>query len=161
MMDLTGDKYGSLTVLEEAPKRRTSGGSRRYWKCVCDCGEVVEVYHSNLRGGLVLTCGCSRGLLPKEVSQGPEYGSWWNMKNRCDNPSCKDYKNYGGRGITYDESWKDFLQFLSDMGPLPNPELTLERIDNDGNYCKKNCEWATRAEQNNNSRNTKRLRAKR
>jgi len=82
------------------------------------------------------------------------------MKDRCDNPDNKDYKNYGGRGITYDESWSDFLQFLSDMGPLPNPELTLERTDNDGNYCKTNCKWATRAEQNLNSRNTKRLRAK-
>jgi hypothetical protein len=83
------------------------------------------------------------------------------MRYRCDDPSYKDYKNYGARGITYDVSWQNFLQFAADMGHKPRPELTLERLDNDGPYCKANCVWATRKEQNNNSRNTKRLRAKR
>jgi hypothetical protein len=81
------------------------------------------------------------------------------MRYRCDDPSNKDYKNYGGRGITYCKRWRDFMNFAEDVGHKPRPELTLERVDNDGPYNKKNCVWATRAVQNNNSRNNKRLRA--
>ena len=131
-LDLTGDRYGSLTVLELAPSRRSSSGLKTFWKCLCDCGTITEVYISNLRCGEVKTCGCSRGLLPKEWSQGPEYGAWCNMRYRCDNPDNKDYKNYGGRGITYCAEWKEFLQFAEDMGDSPGPEYTLERVDNDG-----------------------------
>jgi len=80
------------------------------------------------------------------------------MRYRCDDPDHKDYKNYGGRGITYCNAWSDFLQFAKDMGHRPGPEFTLERINNDGPYRKSNCKWATRLEQNRNSRNTKRLR---
>jgi hypothetical protein len=83
------------------------------------------------------------------------------MRYRCDDPSNKDYKNYGARGITYDKKWRDFLKFAKDMGHKPSPEWTLERINNDGPYCKKNCKWATRVEQNNNSRNTSRLKSSR
>jgi len=80
------------------------------------------------------------------------YRSWLMMKNRCDNPRSPDYKNYGGRGIHYDSAWAYFRNFLADMGEREDG-MTLERSENDGPYCKANCHWATRTEQNRNSRN--------
>lgn len=155
-LDLIGHRFGSLKVRSTAPSR--PGARPRFWKCVCDCGTITEVSTSNLRCGYVQSCGCSRGPLPAEWSQSPEYMAWCNMRYRCDNPDDKDYKNYGGRGITYCEEWQDFLKFAKDMGHKPRPELSLERVDNDGPYCKANCEWATRKVQNNNTRATRRFR---
>jgi hypothetical protein len=74
------------------------------------------------------------------------------MKERCDNSVSGDYKNYGGRGITYDPRWEKFENFLEDMGEAPEG-LSIDRVDNNGNYCKENCRWATSAEQNGNKRN--------
>ena len=87
--------------------------------------------------------------------QGKEYRSWNNMKNRCNNPKLKEYKNYGGRGITYDSRWEDFREFFKDMGKRPEG-TTLDRIDVDKNYCKENCRWATKEEQQRNQRTHKR-----
>jgi hypothetical protein len=70
------------------------------------------------------------------------------MKDRCNHP--KRYPNYGGRGITYAPEWEDFQVFLQDMGKMPSADLTLERVDNNGNYCKANCIWATYSVQNQN-----------
>ena len=77
------------------------------------------------------------------------YAAWSHMKQRCDNVKDKDNKYYGGRGISYDPRWKNFKNFLIDMGE-PKPGETLDRIDNDGSYCKSNCRWASRAEQSRN-----------
>jgi hypothetical protein len=84
----------------------------------------------------------------------PTYRAWADMKARCNNPNKSNYKNYGGRGITYDPSWERFEVFLADMGMKPEKvdELSLERKDNDKNYCKDNCVWATRSIQNFNAR---------
>lgn len=85
----------------------------------------------------------------------PTYNSWDCMKQRCKNPNNKAYKNYGGRGITYDKRWEDFENFIKDMGVRPKGK-TLERIDVNKNYCKENCKWATRLEQQHNMRVHKR-----
>lgn len=84
----------------------------------------------------------------------PTYTSWQMMRDRCLNPRSKDYRHYGGRGITIDQRWDDFDRFLSDMGPCP-PGHTLERRDNDAPYGPSNCCWATRKEQVRNRRCTK------
>lgn len=80
----------------------------------------------------------------------PEYRSWQMMKNRCLNPRCADYRYYGGRGVKVCRRWLKFENFLADMGRKPSPELTLDRKRVNGNYCKSNCRWATRATQSRN-----------
>lgn len=92
----------------------------------------------------------------------PEYRVWQQVKQRCLNPRHRQYKDYGGRGITMCERWRNsFDSFLADVGPRPDPYLTLDRRDNDGNYEPNNCRWATYTEQNLNKRNnTKRLAAR-
>lgn len=79
----------------------------------------------------------------------PTYNSWLMMKNRCDNSNSKDYKYYGGKGISYDPRWKYFIMFFEDMGEKPSNK-TLDRIDSNGNYDKDNCRWATRKTQSRN-----------
>ncbi len=85
----------------------------------------------------------------------PEYESWSDMKRRCNNSQRKDYPNYGGRGITYNPAWEDFMVFFADMGPRPGMVYTLERKDSNGPYCKENCIWMLKSLQNRNQRNTK------
>ncbi len=84
----------------------------------------------------------------------PVYGAWHSMKNRCDNSNNRSYHNYGGRGIGYVPLWKDFTNFLRDMGE-PLPGQSLDRIDNNAGYSKQNCRWATMVVQSRNRRSNK------
>jgi len=80
-----------------------------------------------------------------------EYSCWKDMRKRCNNPHCRDFKNYGGRGIRVCSRWDSFDLFISDMGPCP-PGFTIDRKDNDGAYGPDNCKWSSRAQQNKNKR---------
>lgn len=158
----TGRRFTRLVVLGpgETVKKRTQ------WRCLCDCGSVVEVRTDHLLRGNTGSCGCFlRDVLlattpPSQRTHGMsasvEYRVWRHAIARCHNPRDSNYHNYGARGITVCERWRaSFVNFLEDMGHRPPGRMSLERVDNDSGYSKENCIWATAAAQARNSRNTK------
>jgi len=156
-----GDLFGSLTFIEEDFHEKEVTGFQKYRKAVveCFCGRKFITRISGLKNGKVKSCGCTRkdGLLLRitrhNMSTSPEYSVWESMKARCLNPNNIFYYNYGGRGITVCNEWMDFKNFYKDMGSKPTLGHSIERINNNGNYEKSNCKWATRDIQDRNRRN--------
>lgn len=138
--DETGNRYGKLVVLKEIKSRK----SRSNWLCQCDCGNTKEVLTSRLKSGAVRSCGCLAKKNRKEhgLSHSKEYLAWTSMKQRCLNPNDKAYANYGGRGITVCDEWKDnFQAFYSYIGKAPGSDYSIDRIEVDGNYEPGNVRW--------------------
>jgi hypothetical protein len=173
---LPGQQFGRLTVLEET-RKAVSGrpAGRRAAKCQCSCGNIVVIFLSHLTSGCVVSCGCRRRDLGHELAKSPErltairarftthgmaghplYGTYRNMVARCYDPRRKDFARYGGRGIGVHEEWLGdpavFIAWIeANLGPRPTG-MSLDRVDNEGNYEPGNVQWATFSEQQLNRR---------
>jgi hypothetical protein len=159
-IDLTGQKFNRLIVVNLQP---TPKGKPLKWECLCDCGNTVITRGSSLKNNHTRSCGCynkervSETVIKNKTTHGmvssSEYSIWSNMKQRCTNLLNTRYSDYGGRGITVCDRWKDsFENFYEDMGPKPSPGHSIDRIDVNGNYELINCKWSTVTEQNRNQR---------
>lgn len=153
-----GKTYGRLTVLSLSYNPNT----RMYIsKCKCECGSVKEYDFNRLRNGNTTSCGCylrdirGKASITHNMSKSKEYNTWRHIKERCFNKKSEFYDNYGGRGITMCERWKDsFEHFFADMGYAPSSEHSIDRINVNGNYEPGNCRWATDRQQGQNKRAT-------
>lgn len=158
--DLTNQKFGKLVCKKDVG--RTKNGNV-LWKCKCECGNYTVVDSGSLKTGNTKSCGCMRnkrlenfGELQKKhgMYDTKIYKVWSAMKQRCLNKNDKAYKNYGERGISVCKEWLDFEPFYEwAVNNGYKKGLTLERIDNNGNYCPKNCTWIPKGKQSSNTRN--------
>ena len=157
MRNLTGQRFGRLLVIKDS-KERVSSQRHIRWLCHCDCGNFAIVSSPNLMRGKTKSCGCFKKEMLKNFPIGFKHGDtcpetrlhriWSNMKARCYNPNHKSYHSYGMKKIRVCPEWKDsYLVFKT--WALTNRyanHLTIDRIDNEGNYEPSNCQWLTRVE---------------
>lgn len=146
-IDLMGKRFGRLVVIADIPGK---------WLCQCDCGNQISATGTNLRIGDIVSCGCrKKDGFEHATKHGKRnsrlYVIWQGMIRRCGNKNSDQYVRYGARGISVCDRWKNFENFLADMGEPPEG-ATIDRINNDGNYEPGNCRWASTKEQGRNKR---------
>lgn len=163
-INIAGQRFGRLTVIE----RVASTKAQAQWRCVCDCGKETVVRSQDLRNGHTKSCGCYG--LEVSVSHTPSFSThkesrsrlyrvWIGMKGRCNNCKNKAYSYYGGRGIKVCQDWNESYALFRDWA-LANgyqENLTIDRIDVNGNYCPENCRWVSMKVQMNNTRANRRI----
>lgn len=157
------DRFGRLTVVRQADDYISPGGTRyKKWECVCDCGNTVTVFASNLKQGATTSCGCRvkeiAAVLNATHNESATrlYDIWHTMKQRCGNPNATAYERYGGTGITIYREWntyENFAKWATDNGY--QDDLTLDRIDGSKGYEPSNCRWATPKEQARNRKSNR------
>lgn len=164
-LDLTGQRFGRLTVIERAENNKRG---KTMWLCKCDCGNTTIAQGTNLKSNHTQSCGCSHNDVLRKAStthgqsRSRLHYVWKSMKYRCYNKNHKNYKDYGGRGITVCDEWRnDFSAFYNwamangyDEN-APYGQCTIDRIDVNGNYRPENCRWVDMKTQNNNQRKKK------
>ena len=160
-IDMTGARYGRLTVIKENGRKH----GRVLWLCQCDCGNTITTDGIYLRQGDTKSCGCYQRDIAKLVNSTHRsqktrvYNSWRGMKDRCYNEKHSSYADYGGRGITVCEEWRNSFESFRDWAYANgyNDDLTIDRIDPNGNYEPSNCRWATKTQQARNTRRCKKI----
>lgn len=161
-IDLTGQRFGRLVVIEETKPFYSSGRKRMMWLCKCDCGNVLAVRGENLRCKNTMSCGCYKKERTREsntkhgLTNSRIYYIWNSMLERCNHPSCRSYKYYGDRGIKVCKQWRKFEPFYEwAMSNGYREDLTIDRIDVNGNYEPSNCRWVDLYTQGRNKRNNR------